>query len=63
MPPPWPPALDKESVPHPIEVATTTSTCDPHSVWIAAQVALWRNVVRVYQDLVGAPILLHRTVV
>lgn len=32
--------------------ATTISFCEPHRTWIEAQVALGRNAVSVYQDLV-----------
>jgi hypothetical protein len=30
----------------------TISACEPHRVWIEAQVALGRNAVSIYQDLV-----------
>jgi len=59
MPPPRPPALEEAPVPEPIAVATTVSACEPHRVWIEAQVALGRNAVSVYQDLVEAHGFLH----
>lgn len=59
MPPPWPPALAAGLVPAPSAVATTTSACEPHRAWIEAQVALGRNAVSVYQDLVEAHGFLH----
>ncbi len=39
-------------VPHRVVRGTATSACEPHRAWIEAQVALGRNAVSVYQDLV-----------
>ena len=56
MPPPWPPGSDgivaSALVPHRVVRGTATSACEPHRAWIEAQVALGRNAVSVYQDLV-----------
>lgn len=59
MPPPRPPASDVASVPESIALATTTSACEPHRVWIEVQIALGRNAVSVYQDLVEGHGFLH----
>ena len=52
IPPPWPPA------PHEATAGTrspaTPSACEPHRAFIEAQVALGRNAVSIYQDLVEA---------
>ena len=56
MPPPRPPADDGPSaaslVPHRVLAGPATSACAPHRAWIEAQVALGRNAVSVFQDLV-----------
>ena len=52
-PPPRPPA------PTPA-VAGTISACEPHREWIEAQVALGRNAVSIYQDLVEAHGFAHQ---
>ena len=59
MPPPRPPAFDEGPAPDPVAVATTISACAPHRVWIEAQVALGRNAVSMYQDLVEGHGFLH----
>lgn len=41
-----------EQIHPPRPPAATTSACEPHRVWIEAQVALGRNAVSIYQDLV-----------
>ena len=48
IPPPRPPA--PEQTPSPF----TPSACEPHRVWIEAQVGLGRNATSIYQDLVEA---------
>jgi len=48
-PPPWPPAP-----------GNTTSACEPHRVFIEAQVALGRNAQSIYQDLVEFHGFTHR---
>lgn len=50
--PPRPPA--------PAPVTGTISACEPHRAWIEAQVALGRNAVSIYQDLVEAHGFAHR---
>jgi transposase len=54
IPPPRPPAPDAAPVmpPRPIPPAVSPSACEPHRPWIEAQVALGRNAVSIYQDLV-----------
>ena len=56
MPPPRPPADDGPSaaslVPHRVLAGPATSACAPHRAWIEAQVALGRNAVSVFQDVV-----------
>ena len=46
IPPPWPPA------PTPARPAQTVSACEPHRVFIEAQLRLRRNAMAIYQDLV-----------
>ena len=57
MPLPRPPGDDALEpavvVPHRVKSGPTTSACAPHRTWIEAQVALGRNAVSVFQDLVG----------
>ena len=56
IPPPWPPAL-----PDDLRVPTeASSACAPHRTWIEAQVALGRNAVAIYQDLVEQHGFAHR---
>jgi hypothetical protein len=52
-PPPRPPA------PRPALVGTI-SACEPHRMWIEAQVALGRNAGSIYQDLVEAHGFTHQ---
>jgi len=56
MPPPRPPGEDgilaAALVPHRVMTGPATSACEPHRPWIEAQVALGRNAVSVFQDLV-----------
>ncbi|WP_411280886.1 IS21 family transposase [Gemmatimonas sp.] len=56
MPPPRPPGDDgivaAAVVPHRVHPGPATSACEPHRSWIEAQVALGRNAVSVFQDLV-----------
>jgi transposase len=54
IPPPRPPALGM--TPSPL----TPSACEPHRVWIEAQVKLGRNAVAIYQDLVEAHGFAHQ---
>lgn len=51
-PPPWPPAHDEPG--HRVEVVSTLSgsACELYREWIEKQVALGRNAVSIYQDLV-----------
>ncbi|MEP6832496.1 MAG: IS21 family transposase, partial [Gemmatimonas sp.] len=58
-PPPRPPAVDEGPAQESMAVATTISACEPHRAWIEAQVALDRNAVSVYQDLVESHGFLH----
>ena len=51
-PPPRPPALT--GTPAAVRAALMSSACEPHRTWIDAQVALGRNAVAIYQDLVEA---------
>lgn len=60
-PPPRPPALADPAAVAPtpsdpvgpaVAGRTTPSACEPHRVWITAQVALGRNAMSIYQDLV-----------
>ena len=56
-PPPRPPAFEDPAAPPTTPVALTSRTisaCEPHRTWIEAQVALGRNAVSIYQDLVEA---------
>jgi len=55
-PPPRPPALGGEEPAAP----TGQSACEPHRVWIEAQVALGRNAQSIYQDLVELHGFTHR---
>jgi len=50
IPPPRPPAQAAPGAKAP--AASTPSACAPHRAWIEAQVALGRNAVAIYQDLV-----------
>ena len=58
VPPPRPPDSDALAaaaaalVPHRVLRGPATSACEPHRAWIEAQVALGRNAVSVFQDLV-----------
>ena len=56
MPPPRPPDDDvlaaASLVPHRVLTGPATSACEPHRAWVEAQVALGRNAVSVFQDLV-----------
>lgn len=54
-PPPRPPALGPV-----VPLAGTISACEPHRGWIEAQVALGRNAVSIYQDLVEAHGFAHQ---
>lgn len=47
-------------IPPPRPPASGNSACEPHRVWIEAQVALGRNAVATYQDLVEAHGFAHR---
>ena len=49
IPPPWPPASADADLRAP---AQASSACAPHRAWIETQVALGRNAVAIYQDLV-----------
>ncbi len=49
IPPPWPPAPLEAELRVP---AQASSACAPHRTWIETQVALGRNAVAIYQDLV-----------
>ena len=55
-PPPRPPADTPAVTPR----ACSTSACEPHRVWIEAQVQLGRNAVSIYQDLVEGHGFAHR---
>ena len=57
-PPPRPPAFPASGAPPAVPV--TPSMCEPHRVWIEAQVSLGRNAVSIYQDLVEAHGFAHR---
>ena len=63
-PPPRPPAFEDPAAPlTPPAVASparTVSACEPYRPWIEAQVALGRNAVSIYQDLVEAYGFPHR---
>jgi transposase len=52
IPPPGPPADD--GILEPAAVAISVSACEAHRVWIELQVALGRNAVSIFQDLVDA---------
>ncbi|MHB0962296.1 MAG: IS21 family transposase [Gemmatimonadaceae bacterium] len=56
-PPPRPPAF---ADPAAALTSRTISACEPHRVWIEAQVALGRNAVSIYQDLVEGHGFPHR---
>ncbi len=49
IPPPRPPASEPTAA---TSAAIATSACEPHREWIEAQVALGRNAMSLYQDLV-----------
>jgi hypothetical protein len=51
IPPPWPPARPPKEV---------RSACESHRAWIEQQVALGRNAVAIYQDLVERHDFAHR---
>lgn len=51
-PPPRPPASDDATTVQAARVSP--SACEPHRTWIEAQVALGRNAMSIYQDLVEA---------
>ena len=57
-PPPRPPAFGDPAAPPatpaPAPTSRAISACEPHRTWIEAQVALARNAVSIYQDLVKA---------
>ncbi len=57
-PPPRPPALDGTAAP--VRPALTVSACAAHRPWIEAQVALGRNAMSIFQDLVEAHGFAHR---
>ena len=63
-PPPRPPAFADPAAPPPPPVvaspARTVSACEPYRPWIEAQVALGRNAVSIYQDLVEGHGFTHR---
>ncbi len=63
-PPPRPPAFEDLAVSPPPPAlapsARTISACEPYRPWIEAQVALGRNAVSIYQDLVEAHGFPHR---
>ena len=52
IPPPRPPATESPAAP--VRSAASSSACEPHRTWIEAQVALGRNAMSLYQDLVEA---------
>jgi transposase len=58
IPPPRPPAPTAPDTPPPR--TRTASACEPYREWIEAQVALGRNAVSIYQDLVEAHGFVHR---
>ena len=58
IPPPRPPAAAGPDTASP--ATGTASACEPHREWIEAQVALGRNAVSIYQDLVEAHGFAHR---
>lgn len=58
IPPPRPPAPVGADTPPP--ATGTPSACEPHRAWIEAQVALGRNAVSIYQDLVETHGFAHR---
>ena len=64
MPPPWPPGPDgiavSALVPRRVVNGATTSACEPHRAWIETQVALGRNAVSVFQDLVDQQGFTHQ---
>ena len=64
MPPPRPPddnvLAAAALVPHRVLTGPATSACEPHRAWIEAQVALGRNAVSVFQDLVEQHGFAHR---
>ena len=57
IPPPWPPASAAANLRAP---AQASSACAPHRAWIETQVALGRNAVAIYQDLVEQHGFVHR---
>jgi hypothetical protein len=42
------------------DCSATTSACEPHCAWIEAQVALGRNAVNIFQDLVESHRFAHQ---
>lgn len=64
-PPPRPPGIDgappvETAVSTVVARAVATSACEPHRAWIEAQVALGRNAVSIYQELVDTYGFQHR---
>jgi transposase len=60
IPPPRPPAPeDAPGTSAPAAASCATSACEPHRSWIEAQVALGRNAVSIYQDLVDTREFAH----
>jgi len=59
-PPPRPPAFEDPCTPMGAPMVRTISACEPHRVWIEAQVSLGRNAVSIYQDLVEGYGFPHR---
>ena len=67
-PPPRPPAFEDPAaspatppaMPAAALTSRTISACEPHRAWIEAQVALGRNAVSIYQDLVEGHGFPHR---
>lgn len=57
IPPPWPPASAAADLRVP---AQASSACGPHRAWIETQVALGRNAMAIYQDLVEQHGFAHR---
>jgi transposase len=55
------PAVDQIPPPRPpVRVPREASACEPHRAWIEQQVALGRNAVAIYQDLVERHDFTHR---
>ena len=59
IPPPRPPAAERPDAASPATTGTA-SACEAHREWIEAQVALGRNAVSIYQDLVETHGFAHR---